>query len=225
VSTVDAAAKRALDVATAALALLLASPLLAATALLVRWKMGPPVLLGQVRAGLDGEPFRLWKFRTMTDARDDEGRLLPDAARITPLGQALRRSSLDELPQLFNVLRGEMSLVGPRPLLMRYLPRYDARQRRRLLVKPGITGLAQVSGRNTLSWNSRLELDVRYVETRSVWLDLRILARTAWNLPRARGVTPELTEFWGTERPPEGGPLAFPVDTDETAGTTPGRTR
>ena len=148
------------------------------TALLVRRYLGSPVLFSQTRPGFKGKPFQVYKFRTMTDARDSDGNLLPDDVRLTPFGLFLRSSSLDELPQLFNVLKGDIALVGPRPLLMAYLPLYSARQARRHDVRPGITGWAQVNGRNAISWEQKFELDVWYVENQSFWLDLKILALT-----------------------------------------------
>jgi len=172
----------------AALLLVLLSPLLLTVALLVRVSLGAPVLFVQTRAGRDGEPFRLVKFRTMRDARGPDGEPLPDAARMTAVGRVLRATSLDELPELVNVLRGEMSLVGPRPLLMEYLPRYTSRQHLRHAVRPGITGLAQVSGRNAVGWEERFELDVRYVQRVSAWLDLSILLRTIPVVLGARGI-------------------------------------
>lgn len=153
-------------------------PVLVVVALLVRIKLGAPVFFRQKRPGKGGVIFEMVKFRTMTDARDAEGKLLPDAVRLTAFGRFLRATSLDELPELFNVLKGEMSLVGPRPLLVHYLSRYSARQMRRHDVPPGITGLAQVKGRNAISWEEKFEWDVRYVETRSLWLDVKILALT-----------------------------------------------
>ncbi len=150
-------------------------PVLAVVAVLVRLKLGSPVFFRQKRPGLNGVIFEMVKFRTMTDARDAQGKLLPDAVRLTPFGRFLRSTSLDELPELWNVLRGDMSLVGPRPLLVQYLERYSPRQARRHEVRPGITGLAQVKGRNALSWEEKFEWDVRYVETRSLALDLKIL--------------------------------------------------
>ncbi len=167
--------KRIFDLLAASFGLLvLALPLLA-LAWQVRRKLGSPVLFTQVRPGLHGKPFRMVKFRTMTDARDASGALLPDAQRLTPFGRFLRASSLDELPELWNVLRGEMSLVGPRPLLMEYLPLYSSEQARRHEVRPGITGWAQVNGRNAISWADKFALDVWYVDHRSLWLDVRIL--------------------------------------------------
>ena len=154
-------------------------PVLAAVALLVRLKLGSPIFFRQKRPGLIGAIFEMVKFRTMTDARDASGKLLPDAERLTAFGKWLRATSLDELPELWNVLRGDMSLVGPRPLLVQYLERYTPRQARRHEVRPGITGLAQVKGRNALSWDEKFEWDVRYVDGQSLWLDLKILALTA----------------------------------------------
>ncbi len=167
------ALKRTIDIVGAAAALVALSPVLVATALLVRLRLGKPVIFPQQRPGRDARPFTLLKFRTMRDAYDDDGRLLPDERRLTQLGRFLRETSLDELPELVNVLRGDMSLVGPRPLLMSYVGRYSAEQARRHEVRPGITGLAQVSGRNVLSWQERFALDVWYVEHRSMWLDTR----------------------------------------------------
>jgi len=158
-------------------------------ALLIRWKMGPPALFRQQRPGRNGEPFILLKFRTMRDANGADGQPLPDAERLTPLGEFVRRSSLDELPQLLNVLRGDMSLVGPRPLLMEYLPLYSARQARRHEVRPGITGWAQVNGRNALGWPQRVELDVWYVENRSFLLDLKILMLTVGRVVSRSGIS------------------------------------
>jgi lipopolysaccharide/colanic/teichoic acid biosynthesis glycosyltransferase len=164
-------------------------PVLAVLALLVRAKLGSPVLFRQKRPGMDARIFELIKFRTMTDARDARGNLLPDAARLTPFGRWLRSSSLDELPELLNVLRGEMSLVGPRPLLVQYLERYSPVQRRRHEVPPGITGWAQVNGRNALSWEEKFALDVWYVDNRSLWLDVRILALTVGQVVFRRGIS------------------------------------
>lgn len=180
--------KRLFDIIAAMLLLLLALPLLAGTACAVRLAMGSPVLLRQVRPGRHGEPFFFLKFRTMTVERDATGNLLPDEQRLTPFGRMLRRTSLDELPQLINVIKGDMSLVGPRPLLMEYLPLYTADQARRHEVRPGITGLAQVSGRNSLSWEERFKLDVWYVDHRSIALDLRILLLTALRVFQASGI-------------------------------------
>ncbi len=173
-------------VALGALAVLLLP--LAVVAFLVRVKLGQPVLFRQVRPGLHGQPFMMVKFRTMTDARDANGQWLSDADRLTAFGRFLRSTSLDELPELWNVLRGEMSLVGPRPLLMEYLPLYSAEQLRRHEVRPGITGWAQVHGRNALSWEERFKLDVWYVDSQSVWLDLRILGMTVRKVLAREGI-------------------------------------
>jgi lipopolysaccharide/colanic/teichoic acid biosynthesis glycosyltransferase len=184
-------AKRALDVAAAAAGLLLLSPVLAATALSVRLSIGSPVLFRQQRPGLHGRPFTLLKFRTMRDARDAAGDLLPDEARMSRLGRLLRSTSLDELPALWNVLRGEMSLVGPRPLLMEYLPLYTPEQARRHEVRPGITGWAQVNGRNAISWEEKFHLDVWYVDHRTLRLDLKILLLTLKKVFQRQGISQE----------------------------------
>lgn len=181
--------KRLLDIVCAALALLLLAPVLAAVALAVRVKLGGPVLFCQTRPGLHGHPFEMFKFRTMTDARDAQGNLLPDAERLPPFGQFLRSTSLDELPELWNVLRGDMSLVGPRPLLMQYLDRYTPEQARRHNVRPGITGWAQINGRNALSWEEKFALDVWYVDHHSIGLDVRILWRTLRKVMIREGIS------------------------------------
>ena len=178
-----------MDVVLASLALLLLSPLLLFIALAVRLSLGAPVIFRQTRPGLNGRPFTLLKFRTMRNAADRDGRQLPDAVRLTPLGRVLRAASLDELPGLVNVVRGDMSLVGPRPLLMEYLPLYSAEQQRRHAVRPGITGWAQVNGRNALSWPEKFALDVYYVDHVSLWLDVRILLRTLWHVLRREGIS------------------------------------
>ena len=197
--------KRVLDVVLVLAASPIWVPLLAVVALLVRLRIGAPVLFVQERPGRDGRPFRLVKFRTMTDARDRSGALLPDADRLTRFGRALRSTSLDELPELWTVLRGDMSLVGPRPLLMRYLALYSDRHRRRHAVRPGITGLAQVSGRNAITWEERLDLDVAYVERCSLALDLRILWRTLRSVIQRHGISAAgaatMPEFTGYDRP------------------------
>lgn len=180
--------KRAFDVAASLAALLVLSPLLLVTAVLVRTMLGTPVLFRQQRPGRHEQPFRILKFRTMTDERDSSGLLLPDSARLTRFGRLLRRTSLDELPELYNVLRGDMSLVGPRPLLMRYLPFYSLRERLRHTVRPGITGWAQINGRNCLSWDERLEHDIWYVEHQSIRLDVSILFRTVAAVFRSKGL-------------------------------------
>ena len=169
--------KRLIDLSVAGTGIVLTLPLQAALAVVVRCKLGSPVLFRQVRPGMDGKPFTLVKFRSMANVDEAKG-LVTDAQRLTPFGKALRSTSLDELPTLWNVVRGDMSLVGPRPLLMEYLDRYTTEQRRRHEVRPGITGLAQVSGRNEVPWDERFKLDVQYVDSRSAALDLRILRRT-----------------------------------------------
>jgi len=183
--------KRFLDIVASAVLLVVLSPLLAIIAWQVRCKMGAPVLFCQTRPGLHGRPFQMIKFRTMRDAEDAAGNPLPDAQRLTPFGQFLRATSLDELPELWNVLKGDMSLVGPRPLLMDYLPLYTPQQSRRHEVRPGVTGWAQVNGRNALGWNEKFELDVWYVDHRSLWLDLRILALTVRRVLLRDGISAE----------------------------------
>jgi lipopolysaccharide/colanic/teichoic acid biosynthesis glycosyltransferase len=182
-------AKRIFDFLVAGGALLLLSPILLGVALLVRIKLGGPVLFRQQRPGLHGKPFMMMKFRTMIDAFDRDGQPLPDAQRLTPFGCWLRASSLDELPELINILRGDMSLVGPRPLLMRYLPLYSPEQARRHEVRPGLTGWAQINGRNALTWDEKFALDLWYVEHRSFLLDLRILWQTALKVVRREGIS------------------------------------
>ena len=196
--------KRSFDLSIALILLIGLAPLLLLVALAVRIKLGRPVLFAQNRPGLHGAPFKFYKFRSMTDARDATGELLPDAARLTPFGELMRKLSLDELLQLVNVLKGDMSLVGPRPLLMEYLPLYSERQARRHAVRPGITGWAQVNGRNALAWEERFELDVWYVEHRSFWLDLKIIAMTARRMLRPQGIAQPgqatMTRFTGSQR-------------------------
>lgn len=196
--------KRLLDFFGALLGLgLLALPM-AIIAFLVLIKLGSPVLFRQIRPGLHGKPFVLYKFRTMTDARDEDGNLLPDELRLTPFGKFLRSTSLDELPELFNVLKGDMSLVGPRPLLMQYLDRYTPEQARRHEVKPGITGWAQINGRNALSWEEKFELDVWYVDNWSIWLDLKILLLTVLKVIKREGIHADghatMPEFLGSTK-------------------------
>lgn len=181
--------KRLTDVVASASALVILSPVLAVVALMVRCRMGTPVLFRQVRPGLHGRAFEMIKFRTMRDATDAEGRLLSDAERLTPFGRWLRATSLDELPELWNVLKGEMSLVGPRPLLMDYLPLYSPEQRRRHEVRPGVTGWAQINGRNAISWEEKFILDVWYVDNRSFGLDLKILVLTVKRILQRDGIT------------------------------------
>lgn len=182
------AAKRGLDIGVAAVGLIVLLPVLAAVAAVVRVRLGRPVLFRQSRPGLLGKPFVMYKFRTMRDARGAHGAVLPDSERLTPLGRRLRSWSLDELPELWNVLKGEMSLVGPRPLLLEYVERYSDEQRRRLEVLPGLTGWAQVNGRNALSWEDRFKLDVWYVDHRSFRLDLRILLFTVAKILKREGI-------------------------------------
>lgn len=196
------AGKRLLDLALVILMLILLSPVLALVALFVRLKLGSPVIFRQRRPGLQGKPFTVYKFRSMTNDRDDQGNLLPPDERLTLFGRFLRSTSLDELPELFNVLRGEMSLVGPRPLLMRYLDLYTPEQMRRHEVKPGITGWAQVNGRNAITWEQKFALDVWYVDHQSIGLDLRIIALTVWKILKREGISPPgratMEEFMGS---------------------------
>ncbi|MGN0307361.1 MAG: sugar transferase [Lachnospiraceae bacterium] len=174
--------KRVLDILLSGLALLVLSPLLLAVAVLVRVKLGSPVIFRQERPGKNQKIFTLCKFRTMTDARDKEGDLLPDSLRLTPFGRMLRSTSLDELPELWNIFKGDMSIIGPRPLLVSYLPYYTEREQKRHSVRPGLTGLAQASGRNFLDWDSRLEKDVEYVENLTFSMDVRVIALTVKTL-------------------------------------------
>lgn len=196
--------KRATDIALSGAVLLAASPILAAGAFLVRAQMGSPVIFRQVRPGKDAKPFTVYKLRTMRDASGPDGASLSDAERLTSLGATLRKLSIDELPQLWNVVRGDMSLVGPRPLLWEYLPRYSPEQARRHEVLPGITGLAQVSGRNAVQWEERFRLDVQYIDTWSPWLDFAILGRTALAVLQRRGISAPghatAPNFMGTAR-------------------------
>lgn len=181
--------KRIIDIFGASFGLLLLSPVLAIVAYKIRHEMGAPVIFRQTRPGHNGKPFRMIKFRTMRDAVDADGRPLPDEERLTKLGQFLRASSLDELPELWNVLKGEMSLVGPRPLLMEYLPLYSPEQARRHEVRPGITGWAQVNGRNAISWDEKFALDVWYVDNQSFWLDLKIIWLTIRKVIKRDGIS------------------------------------
>jgi len=196
--------KRLMDIALAGGSLLLLLPLLIVLSLLIRSKMGPPVIFRQVRPGLNGAPFEMLKFRTMRDAIDAHGAQLPDAERLTPFGRFLRSTSLDELPELWNVLKGDMSLVGPRPLLMEYLPRYSAEQARRHEVRPGLTGWAQINGRNALSWDEKFALDVWYVDNRSMKLDLQILWLTVLKVLQRDGISADgeatMPKFQGTPK-------------------------
>jgi sugar transferase EpsL len=194
--------KRALDLVVTIPGLILLSPILALLGLAVLITIGSPVLFKHIRPGMNGAPFTLLKFRTMTEDRDVDGELLDDARRLTPLGRLMRSLSLDELPTLFNVLWGEMSLVGPRPLLMQYLDRYSPEQARRHLVLPGMTGWAQVNGRNAITWEQKFTFDIWYVDNWSFWLDVRILALTAWKVLTREGISqpghPTAEEFMGS---------------------------
>lgn len=181
--------KRSVDILGSAFGLFLFFPLMVVLAVIIRFRLGAPVLFRQVRPGLNGQPFEMLKFRTMRDAVDPAGNPLPDDQRMTKLGQFLRSTSLDELPELWNVLKGDMSLVGPRPLLMEYLSLYSPHQARRHEVRPGVTGWAQVNGRNQLGWEQKFDLDVWYVENQSLLLDLKILFLTVWKVVRRDGIS------------------------------------
>ncbi|MFM4898620.1 sugar transferase [Aeromonas caviae] len=181
--------KRLFDIVASFCALLLFSPTIALVAWKIRKNLGSPVLFRQTRPGLNGRPFEMVKFRTMKDATDMQGNILPDAERMTPFGNKLRNSSLDELPELWNVLKGDMSLVGPRPLLMQYLPLYSKEQARRHEVRPGVTGWAQINGRNAISWEDKFKLDVWYVDNRSFWLDFKILLLTVRKVLIKEGIS------------------------------------
>ena len=195
--------KRCLDFLLSLAALIILSPVLLLVAILVRCKLGSPILFKQERPGLHEKIFCMYKFRTMTDAKDADGNLLPDEVRLTKFGKLLRSTSLDELPELFNILKGDMAIVGPRPLLVQYLPRYNERQRRRHDVRPGFTGLAQVNGRNSISWQEKFEWDVRYVENVSFLMALRIIAKTVKVVLKRDGISSEtsatMEEFRGNE--------------------------
>ena len=198
----DKLIKRAADFLLSLFALAVLALPLAVLALLVRTRLGSPVLFKQERPGKNGEIFTLYKFRTMTDERDENGELLPDEIRLTKFGRLLRSLSLDELPELYNILKGDMSFVGPRPLLVRYLPLYSERQAMRHNVRPGLTGLAQANGRNLLTWEEKFEWDVKYVENISPWLDIKILFKTVLNVLKREGISSEtsatMEEFKGT---------------------------
>ena len=195
--------KRGLDAFLATGALIVLSPVLLVTAILVRVKLGSPVLFTQERPGRDGKIFKLYKFRTMTDARDEKGELLPDDQRLPAFGQKLRSTSLDELPELINMIKGDMAVVGPRPLLVRYLPRYNAHQARRHEVRPGFTGLAQVHGRNAISWEEKFDWDVKYVDNITFKGDLQIIIDTVRTVLKREGINSDtsatMEEFMGTE--------------------------
>lgn len=195
--------KHCLDFLLSLAALIILSPVLLLVAILVRCKLGSPILFKQERPGLHEKIFCMYKFRTMTDAKDADGNLLPDEVRLTKFGKLLRSTSLDELPELFNILKGDMAIVGPRPLLVQYLPRYNERQHRRHDVRPGFTGLAQVNGRNSISWQEKFEWDVRYVENVSFLMDLRIIVKTVKVVLKRDGISSEtsatMEEFRGNE--------------------------
>lgn len=195
--------KRTQDITLASLALLVLSPILFVVGVMIRIKLGGPIFFLQERPGKDGVVFHLIKFRTMTDERDESGELLPDDKRLTPFGQKLRSLSIDELPSLINIIKGDLSIVGPRPLLVEYLPRYSVEQKRRHDVRPGLTGLAQVNGRNRLSWEERFELDVRYVEHVTFWGDWWIIIRTAYKVLKREGISSDtsatMEAFMGSE--------------------------
>ena len=195
--------KRCRDFLLSLAALIILSPVLLLVAILVRFKLGSPILFKQERPGLHEKIFCMYKFRTMTDAKDADGNLLPDEMRLTKFGKLLRSTSLDELPELFNILKGDMAIVGPRPLLVQYLPRYNERQHHRHDVRPGFTGLAQVNGRNSISWQEKFEWDVKYVENVSFLMDLRIIAKTVKVVLKRDGISSEtsatMEEFRGNE--------------------------
>lgn len=195
--------KRILDFMIAAFALIILSPILLITAYLVRKNLGSPIIFSQIRPGLNAKPFKMYKFRTMKDAIDENGILLPDSERLTPFGKALRATSLDELPELWNVVIGDMSLVGPRPLLMEYVPLYNQKQFRRHEMRPGITGWAQINGRNAISWEEKFELDVWYINNQSLWLDIKILFLTVKKVFIKEGISgageATMSKFTGTK--------------------------
>lgn len=194
--------KRILDIISSLLAIIILSPLLAVTAVLVKTKLGSPVLFRQERPGKDEKIFTLMKFRTMTDERDENGELLPDEIRLTKFGKFLRSTSIDELPELFNILKGDMSVIGPRPLLVEYIPRYNEHQHRRHEVRPGLSGWAQVNGRNTVSWEDKFDMDVHYVDNYSFAMDVKILFMTVLNVLKKEGISSETSAtmevFMGT---------------------------
>lgn len=195
--------KRFFDIVSSLIAIIILSPVLIVTAILVRTKLGSPVLFKQERPGKDEKIFTLMKFRTMTDERDENGELLPDEIRLTKFGEFLRSTSIDELPELFNILNGDMSVIGPRPLLVRYLPRYNEHQHRRHEVRPGLSGWAQVNGRNTVSWEDKFDMDVEYVDNYSMFMDIKILFMTVVNVLKHDGISSEtsatMEEFMGLE--------------------------
>ena len=196
--------KRLLDIVIASIALILLSPLYAFVAYKVKKNLGSPVLFRQVRPGLNGKPFEMIKFRTMKDAVDAQGNPLPDSERLTPFGKMLRSTSLDEMPELWNVIKGDMSIVGPRPLLMEYLPLYNKEQAKRHDVRPGMTGHAQVNGRNAISWEEKFKLDTWYVENQSIWLDFKIMLKTVKKVLAKDDISAEgeatMTKFTGSNQ-------------------------
>lgn len=198
-------AKRPIDFTCSLLLILLLIPLIGILGILCKVKLGSPVIFKQERPGLNGKIFTMYKFRSMTDARDENGELLPDDVRLTPFGKLLRKTSLDELPELFNILKGDMSIVGPRPLLVRYLDRYTPEQARRHEVRPGLTGWAQVNGRNAISWEEKFELDIWYVDNWSIWLDIKIFFMTFAKVFKSEGVSSDtsvtMEEFMGSKDP------------------------
>lgn len=195
--------KRFFDIVSSLIAIIILSPVLVITSILVRTKLGSPVLFKQERPGKDEKIFTLMKFRTMTDEKDENGELLPDEVRLTKFGKFLRSTSIDELPELFNILKGDMSVIGPRPLLVRYLPRYNAHQHRRHEVRPGLSGWAQVNGRNTVSWEDKFDMDVEYVDNYNLVMDIKILFMTVINVLKHDGISSEtsatMEEFMGLE--------------------------
>lgn len=199
--------KRILDIISSLLAIIILSPLLAVTAVLVKTKLGSPVLFKQERPGKDEKIFTLMKFRTMTDERDENGELLPDEVRLTKFGKFLRSTSIDELPELFNILKGDMSVIGPRPLLVEYIPKYNEHQHRRHEVRPGLSGWAQVNGRNTVSWEDKFDMDVHYVDNYSFAMDVKILFMTVLNVIKKEGISSETSAtmevFMGTSEKEE----------------------
>jgi len=210
--------KRFFDFGCTLIAVFFLSPLLVVLALMVRLILGKPVLFRQQRPGLHGRPFTIYKFRTMTEARNANGNLLPDGERLTRFGKFLRGTSLDELPELFNVLKGNMSLVGPRPLVMQYLDRYTSEQVRRHEVKPGLTGWSQVNGRNAISWEEKFRLDVWYVDNLSIWLDIKIILITVWMIIRREGINqpgqPTMEEFISADEIGSPGPKESSMSSD-----------
>ncbi len=199
--------KRLLDIIIASIALILLSPLYAFVAYKVKKNLGSPVLFRQIRPGLHGKPFEMIKFRTMKDAVDEQGNPLPDSERLTPFGQMLRSTSLDEMPELWNVIKGDMSIVGPRPLLMEYLPLYSPEQAKRHDVRPGMTGYAQVNGRNAIGWEEKFKLDTWYVENQSIWLDFKIMFKTIHKVLAKDDISAEgeatMTRFTGSQHKDE----------------------